>query len=98
MTFPAADGSTVQRLLLRLWRLSRRNEHTEVFWRLMLGGLPLASRMPPAPVPAVAAAVATTLTAAPLLGVPSGSGVLDSLSTELGGRSLCRPQQALPNS
>ena len=41
----AADGSEVARLLPRLWQLPWENQHKEVYWRLVLNGLPLASRM-----------------------------------------------------
>jgi hypothetical protein len=40
-----ADGSEVARLLPRLWQLPWENQHKEVYWRLVLNGLALASRM-----------------------------------------------------
>jgi len=43
---PAAPpGSEVARLLPRLWQLPWENQHKEVYWRLVLNALPLASRM-----------------------------------------------------
>ena len=83
------DGSAVAALLPRLWRLPWDNQYKEVFWRLVLNGLPVTSRM--------GDAVAPCGCGAPhpqpdrrhhFWDCPVAVAVTASLSAQLGGRLL----------
>jgi len=92
-TAATADGSTVQRLLPRLWRLPWSNVHKEVFWRLVLNALPLGSRMPSSPRPCCCGSGG----AHPdrrhhFWQCPVAAAVLETVSAQLRGRALSRPQ------
>ena len=73
------------------WRLPWDNTHKEVYWRLALNGLPLASRMPPTPRPCQCGSHD------PHPGrlhhywtCPAAVAVADAVSTALGGVPLTR--------
>ena len=86
-----AAAAELQRTLTRLWRLPWDNTHKEVYWRLALNGLPLASRMPPTPRPCQCGSHD------PHPGrlhhywtCPAAVAVADAVSTALGGVPLTR--------
>ena len=90
----AADGNEVARLLPRLWQLPWENQHKELYWRLVLNALPLASRMQgSAPQPCACGCPAPFPDRRHhFWDCPVATAVLSTLAAQLGGQQPSRQQ------